>query len=117
REGRPDRHVVHRQSSVGRPKQGMPFGPAHAGAVTARAARALQSGSMHQAHEGGPPFTTGRCLAMIIPHHMLSPEALHSVIEAWLLLDSRVVDVLMAYNPTFVILSSLKSLSFNSLKN
>src|SRR5436853_7534778 len=60
----------------------MPFGPAHAGAVTARAARALQSGSMHQAHEGGPPFTTGRCLAMIIPHHMLSPEALHSVIEA-----------------------------------
>jgi hypothetical protein len=34
-----------------------------------------------------------------------------------LLLDSRVVDVLMAYNPTFVILSSLKSLFFNSLKN
>jgi hypothetical protein len=34
-----------------------------------------------------------------------------------LLLDSRVVDVLMAYTPTFVILSSLKSLSFNSLKN
>ena len=38
---------------------------------------------MHQAHEGGPPFTTGRCLAMIIPHHMLSPEALHRVIEAF----------------------------------
>jgi len=38
---------------------------------------------MHQAHEGGPPFTTGRCLAMIIPHHMLSPEALRSVIEAF----------------------------------
>ena len=34
-----------------------------------------------------------------------------------LLLDSRVVDVLMAYNLTFVILSSLKSLSFNSLTN
>jgi uncharacterized protein YheU (UPF0270 family) len=38
---------------------------------------------MHQAHEGGPPFTTGRWLAMIIPQHMLSPEALHSVIEAF----------------------------------
>ena len=34
-----------------------------------------------------------------------------------LLLDSRVVDLLMAYNPTFVILSSLKPLFFNSLKN
>ena len=42
-----------------------------------RAARARQSGSMHQAHEGGPPFTTGRWLAMTIPQHMLSPEALH----------------------------------------
>jgi len=30
---------------------------------------------MHQAHEGGLPFTTGRWLAMIIPRHMLSPEA------------------------------------------
>jgi hypothetical protein len=35
---------------------------------------------------------------------------------AWLLLDSRVVDVLMAYNPTFVMLSFLKPLFFNSLK-
>jgi hypothetical protein len=35
----------------------------------------------------------------------------------WLLLDSRVVDVPMAYNPTFVMLSSLKPLFFNSLKN
>ena len=48
--------------------------------------------------------------------------AFHAHMAAWrmdgrLLLDSRVVDVLMAYNPTFVILSSLKSLSFNSLKN
>ena len=34
-----------------------------------------------------------------------------------LLLDSRVLDVLMAYNPTFVLLSSLKLLFFNSLKN
>ena len=38
-------------------------------------------------------------------------------IFARLLLDSRVVDVPMAYNPTFVILSSLKPLFFNSLKN
>jgi hypothetical protein len=34
-----------------------------------------------------------------------------------LLLDSRVVDVPMAYNPTLVILSSLKPLFFNRLKN
>jgi hypothetical protein len=32
------------------------------------------------------------------------------------LLDSRVVDVPMAYNPTFVMLSSLKPLFLNSLK-
>ncbi|HKA55212.1 MAG TPA: hypothetical protein VKJ47_16280 [Candidatus Binatia bacterium] len=36
---------------------------------------------------------------------------------AWLLLDSRVVYVPMAYNPTFVMFSSLKPLCFNSLKN
>jgi hypothetical protein len=35
----------------------------------------------------------------------------------WLLLDSRVVDLSMAYNPTFVILSFFKPLFFNSLKN
>ena len=34
-----------------------------------------------------------------------------------LLLDSRVVDVPMAYNPTFVMLSSWKPLFFNGLKN
>jgi hypothetical protein len=34
-----------------------------------------------------------------------------------LLLDSRVVDLSMAYNPTLAILSSLKPLFFNSLKN
>jgi len=34
-----------------------------------------------------------------------------------LLLDSRVVDLPMACNPTFVILSSLKPLFFNSLQN
>jgi len=31
-------------------------------------------------------------------------------------LDSRVVDVPMAYNPTFVMLSSLKPLFLNGLK-
>ena len=31
-------------------------------------------------------------------------------------MDSRVVDVPMAYNATFVMLSSLKPLFFNSLK-
>jgi hypothetical protein len=34
-----------------------------------------------------------------------------------LLLDSRVVDLPMAYNPIFVTLSSLKPLFFNGLKN
>src|SRR4029450_5392428 len=34
----------------------------------------------------------------------------------WLLLDSRVVDVPMTYNSTFVMLSSLKSLFFSSRK-
>jgi putative SOS response-associated peptidase YedK len=34
-----------------------------------------------------------------------------------LLLDSRVVELSMASNPTFVILSSLKPLFFNSLQN
>src|SRR5467141_926829 len=38
-------------------------------------------------------------------------------ISAWLLLDSRVVDLLMAYNPTFVMLSFLKPLFFNRLEN
>jgi transposase-like protein len=37
--------------------------------------------------------------------------------EQRLLLDSRVVDVLMAYNPTFVMLSFLNPLFFNGLKN
>jgi hypothetical protein len=41
--------------------------------------------------------------------------------EVWylwrLLLDSKVVDLSMAYNPTFVILSFFKPLFFNSLKN
>ena len=35
----------------------------------------------------------------------------------WLLLDSRVVDVSTAYHPTLVILSSLKPLFFNRLKD
>ena len=33
----------------------------------------------------------------------------------WLLLDSRGVNVPMAYNPFFVLLSSMKPLFFNSL--
>ena len=38
-------------------------------------------------------------------------------IEWRLLLDSRVVDLPIAYNPTCVIFSSLKPLFFNNLKN
>ncbi len=37
--------------------------------------------------------------------------------RVWLLLDSRVVDVPRASNPTFVMLSFLKPFFFNSLKN
>ena len=38
-------------------------------------------------------------------------------LSSWLLLDSRVVDVPMAYNPIFVTLSSLKPFFFNGLQN
>jgi hypothetical protein len=38
-------------------------------------------------------------------------------VSARALVGFQGLDVLMAYNPTFVILSSLKSLFFNSLKN
>ena len=67
-----------------------------------------------------------RTLAMAqrLVHHVaqvLAPDCaplfLTDGFREWLLLDSRVVDVPMAYNPTFVILSSLKPLFFNSLKN
>src|SRR4029453_16613010 len=37
-------------------------------------------------------------------------------IRDWLLFDSRVVDMPIAYNPTFVMLSFLKSLFFNGFK-
>jgi hypothetical protein len=39
------------------------------------------------------------------------------IYRVWLLLDSRVVDVPMAYDPPFVMPSSLKPLFFNSLKH
>jgi hypothetical protein len=48
---------------------------------------------------------------------VLQKEEHAALLRSWLLLDSRVVDVPMAYNPTFAILSSLKPLFFNSLKN
>jgi hypothetical protein len=48
---------------------------------------------------------------------ILTGLLLDSRVVEWLLLDSRVVDVPMAYNPTFVMLSSLKPLFFNNLKN
>jgi len=50
------------------------------------------------------------------PHGRLMLTVLGGLTE-WLLLDSRVVDLPMAYNPTFVILSFLKPLFFNSFKN
>ena len=42
---------------------------------------------------------------------------LFAAIDTWLLSESRVVDVPMAYNLTFVMLSSLKPLCFHSLKH
>jgi hypothetical protein len=43
---------------------------------------------------------------------MLRSKSYRKWILPWLLLDSRVVDVLMAYNPTFVILSSFEVVIF-----
>ena len=48
---------------------------------------------------------------------ILLPDATFDNFFPWLLVDSRVMDVPMAYNPTFVMLSSLKPLLFKSLKN
>jgi hypothetical protein len=47
----------------------------------------------------------------------ITQEAYKKGFQAWLLLDSRVVDLLMAHTPTFVMLAFLKPLFFNSLKN
>jgi hypothetical protein len=47
-------------------------------------------------------------------HHELATRYFQTL---WLLLDSRVVDVPMAYNPTFVTLSSLKPFFCNGLQN
>jgi hypothetical protein len=58
-------------------------------------------------------ITSARFLLTLLPFH---GKTIHAKTKR-LLLDSRVVDELMAYNPTFVILSSLKPLFFNSLKN
>jgi hypothetical protein len=44
-------------------------------------------------------------------------KAFVECVLAWLLLDSRVVDVPMSYNPTFVTLSSLKPFFFSGLKD
>jgi len=45
-----------------------------------------------------------------------SGGSLHGFLRR-LLLDSRVVDVTMAYTPTFITLSSLKPFFFNGLQN
>jgi hypothetical protein len=45
------------------------------------------------------------------------PDAPANAFLVWLLLDSMVVDVPMASNPTFVTLSSLKPFFFNGLQN
>ena len=58
-------------------------------------------------------------LERLIQHAMLHilQRPWDPTVSEWLLLDSRVVDVPMAYNPTFVTLSSLKPFFFNGLQN
>jgi hypothetical protein len=51
------------------------------------------------------------------PYRCDSRPIVFPIFSEWLLLDSRVVDVPMAYNATFVLLSSLKLLFFNSPEN
>ena len=61
-------------------------------------------------------WSTGHGLVTMLELHSLS--VIHGkYICNRLLLDSRGVELPMAYNPTLVILSSLKSLFFNSLRN
>src|SRR5262249_51208983 len=54
-----------------------------------------------------------RALGKVVMHRMTGQYG----VEFGFLLDSRVVNVAMVYNPTFVIRSSLKPFFFNSLKN
>jgi transposase len=56
-------------------------------------------------------------LAMQLAHIDFLDEQIAALNTTRLLLDSRVVDLLMAYNPTFAMLSSVKPLFFNSLKS
>jgi hypothetical protein len=58
-------------------------------------------------------FFGSGALAALLGHG----AALSPYFKKWLLLDSRVVDVTMAYTPTFVTLSSLKPFFFNGLQN
>jgi hypothetical protein len=56
--------------------------------------------------------------AKVVFRHRRRPSLVQHRKHLWrLLLDSRVVDLPMAYNPIFVTLSSLKPLFFNGLKN
>ena len=56
-----------------------------------------------------------------ILHHAVGTftdlDAAIDALETWLLLDSRVVNVPMAYSPTFVTLSSVKPFFFHGLQN
>ena len=74
--------------------------------------------------EGSLPVTrfrgaTGqmRTSGAIAEAHLDLQTSAHRAIPPRLLLDSRVVDVPMAYNSTFGMLSFLKPLLFNSLEN
>ena len=67
-----------------------------------------------------PDASTAEAVQQAIAHGAIT-EAYQAdpqqVIQEWRLLDSRVVDVAMASNPTFVLLSSLKPFFFKSLNN
>jgi hypothetical protein len=60
-------------------------------------------------------------LELIVAHCSRSAQGrvhfITTLFSASLLLDSRVVDVTMAYTPTFITLSSLKPFFFNGLQN
>jgi hypothetical protein len=74
----------------------------------------IQSGSCSLV--GLPSSALSSILPLDVTSHS-EVEGAMSWKKLWLLLDSRVVVLPRAYNPNFVMLSSLKPFFFNSLKN
>jgi DNA repair photolyase len=74
--------------------------------------RALRGGKLNDARFGVRMHGEG-----VFADHIAGLFTLGCRKAGWLLLDSRVVDMPMASNPTFVTLSSLKPFFFNGLQN